>query len=87
MSAIEELKKAQEEGKRIVLNVNGIFIDCPTGEKWDFIGHESRYRIVDHDYNWRLFTVDRTQPADERDTIVIQLTKSGINGKISAKVV
>lgn len=79
-----ELKEAEAQGKRIVWqNPNGDWEDVfAGGEYYDNI---ERYRIVPYDIDEHADII--TSPSFGKDNIVIRLTKSGIDGRITAKIV
>lgn len=81
----EELRKAQDDGKRVVFqNSKGEWEDSRF--KWVFDGSypPSRYKVAAQDISIR----ERLRcNHPEFDGVLIQITKSGIDGKISAKVV
>jgi len=83
----QELKEAQEQGKRVIrLKDDGGFVECFFGRKFDFDYDEftpEQYKIVEDDITE---TVIISQHYCVFGGVKVQLTKSGIDGKITAEV-
>ncbi len=77
-----ELRKAQKEGKRIVFkDSSGEWVDQIKEIDFEFNYPPEMYKIVDRD-NVYEFTV-----GTDFGIVYVEITKSGIDGKVTAKVV
>lgn len=80
-----ELRKAQEEGKRVVWQSgSGEWEDNSAGGYWEFTYTPDRYKIVDYD---KEVDISINPQAKGFGIVNIRMKKSGITGKITSEVI
>jgi hypothetical protein len=78
------LRKALRDGKRVVFkDSNGKWVDINDEVAVSSVFHVSRYKIVDRDEYYKTYYLT----SYNLQIVILKVTKSGINGKISVEVI